>query len=179
MTNVPWWVPLLAAVIGGVIATGGSICIETLKRITERRALALAFRGELLAITEIVAARKYVELLEETASDLAAGGTVALQPIRVERNYFPIYSENASKIGALPPAIAERLARTYTYANSFLEDATAPRPLAIPSENAELVEQTLDILKRALAEARATVVLIEQAYPITAEPWWLHVAKRF
>lgn len=172
MADVPWWIPLSSAVIGGSLVIVGNIALEIIKRRLERKSLALAFRGELLAVIRIVTTRKYVEILDGAASSLALGHVVHISPIRIERNYFPIYTKNASKIGALPPAIAERLASTYTYANSFLEDATASRASAVTPAGAEFVEQTLEVLKRSINEAQAAVDLIEEEFLNTKESWW-------
>lgn len=178
MAGISWWVPLVAALIGGFLATGSSIALEAYRRSVERKSLALAFRGELLAITRIVATRKYVEYLEAAIETLANGQTVHMPPVRIERDYFPVYTENASKIGILPPALAESLARAYVFSNSFIEDATMPRqPVTTPAA-LEGVAQTLEVLRLALNEAHCAVQLIDAEFINKNDKWWNKTQRR-
>lgn len=164
MAELSWWVPLGAALLGGILTMLGAIVTEGVKRAHERRSLAMAFRGELLAVIEIVKLRRYEEVLDSIADMLERQQPVTVSPIRIERNYFPIYTGNASRIGILPPDIAERVSRTYTFANSFIEDATMPESKTITPAAVGDVEQTLTVLRRVLQEARETTDLIERAY---------------
>lgn len=164
MDGAAWWVPLLAAVIGGVLVIISNIGLEIFKRNREAKSLALAIRGEMIAVIEIVRLRNYVALLSQAVRQLSAGRTVTMPPIRIDREYFPIYAENASRIGILSPNVAACVARAYTYANSFMEDATRQRNPILPPGAQSLVQETLDVLNHALKEANAAVDLIERRY---------------
>ena len=159
-----WWVPLLSALIGGALAIGGNLAIEARRAKVERRNLALALKGELTAIIRIVSARKYVKHLEEVVALLDVGNSVEMPPLHISRNYFRIYEENASKIGVLPPDIAEKIITTYTYANSFIEDATMTRDPELLPYMAPSLKETCEILKLTLAEAQSTVSLIDTKF---------------
>lgn len=171
MSQSSSWVPLGAAFLGGLLVLAGNIGLELMRREHDRRSLALAFKGELQAIREIVRVRHYVEVLDGVLDALFIGITTQAEPIRIERNYFPVYTENASRIGILPPRIAQKITSAYTYANSFIEDATAPRPSALRPEMAELVQQTLSVLKLSLSEGASAIELIDDYYP-NGLPLW-------
>jgi len=174
--SLTWWVPLVAALIGGALVMCSNIILEVFKRSMEARTLALALRGEMDAIAEIVCIRMYVEHLSLAVDELKAGRPFVMPPIRIEREYFPTYSQNASRIGSLDPSVAGYVARAYTYANSFLEDATMPRDPTFTPDMEANVQETLDVLRLAVLHAKSAVALIEKIY--MAEPAWRRAARK-
>lgn len=161
-----WWIPVIAAFVGGALAVGGNILIEVYRHWKARKSLALALRGELQAILRVVEIRRYIGHLKETIEDLRAGKTIYLPSLVVKWNYFLVYDSNASSLGTLPPAIAEKIAITYTYAKSYLEDATRPRDPHLTPPMINLVMETLHVLEKAIEEAQAVIMLIEKKYGI-------------
>lgn len=176
MVAMKWWVPVLSTLLGGVLVMASNFALEWSRRRSEAESLALALRGEMIAIIDIVRIRRYAEHLAETVALLKQGQPVLMPPLRIEREYFPIYSENAARIGILVPEVAASLARAYTYANSFVEDATMPRDPTLSPGMAEFIEETADVLRLALKEADEAVDLIETTYMV--DPWWKQAWKK-
>jgi hypothetical protein len=88
------------------------------------RSVAGAFAGEIGAFLDIVRRRRYLDLLNATLDDIAAGKPPSIEAITAGQNYFRVYDANAERLGVLPGNLATDVARFYTLAFSIVEDAT-------------------------------------------------------
>ncbi len=120
------FLPLAGVVIGGVLAIAGgfvsTLWLESRRESKQRRALALAFQGEIGALLEIIEKRGYIEGLRETRAETEATGKTQGFYFRARRGYFSVFDANVSQIGILKPPLSGLVARFYTQANSILED---------------------------------------------------------
>ncbi len=117
---------LVGVLTGGILTLVGSFVIPILqeKRQSKRKArnLAHAFRGEVLALREIVQRRKYAEILSTAIETMRKTGQPYEIRIPVRRNYFAVFNNNIAKIGMLDGKLPETIATFYVQANAILED---------------------------------------------------------
>ena len=112
---------LVGALLGGVI----NAAVRRYATFKESKGIALAIRGEMTAIIEIVLQRRYLQHLEKniqklndpnyqlTSSDVFAPN--------VPQNYFPVFHALGTQIGLLAD-LTDSVASFYTKARSVVED---------------------------------------------------------
>jgi hypothetical protein len=117
---------LSAVVVGGLLSIVGgflsTVYLENRQRQHEAQALALAFNGEIAALTGFVRKRNYRSQIERMAEQVKASGEPTFMAFRVRYAYDRVYGGNVDKVGLLPGRLPELVPRFYTLANSFLED---------------------------------------------------------
>ncbi len=118
--------PLIGAAIGGFIGAAGGFLskwlLERSRLRAERKQLAYAFKGEILAILSIAQMRHYVAGFEKLIVVMKQTGKPIVFPVSITREYFNVFNANVSKIGFLKSPLPEEIARFYTQANSILDD---------------------------------------------------------
>ncbi|WP_368648498.1 hypothetical protein ABRZ10_05450 [Castellaniella ginsengisoli] len=166
------WIPLISAIVGGVIAIGGNLTIEWFRHRRRAKSLALALRGEINAIIEVVEIRRYAELLSEGIGIVVATKKHQLWHLPAKSRYFIIYEENASDLGILSSDVTEHIARTYALAKSFLDDVTNPNWLSNkgPDEVVHALEEAKQVLLLAIESGQRAISEIEATY--MGPPWW-------
>lgn len=172
------WIPLISAIAGGAIAICGNLVLDHRRQQQRAKSLALALRGEIKAMIEIVEIRRYVELLDEGITLVNTTQQHLLWHIPAKSRYFMVYEENASDLGMLSPDVTESIARTYALAKSFLDDVTNPSWLdrQTTQEVVLAMEDAKRVLKMALSSARNTVSAIEARY--LRRLWWEKVCVK-
>jgi hypothetical protein len=142
--------PLLQIIVGGLLTFLGGFLATVLsdrsKQMRESRNLALAFRGELKAITQLIEQRQYVPILNEMIEDARKTGTPVVLKVLVRRSYFNVFEKNVDKLGTLVPPLPELIASFYTSANAILED--------LDSFREGNVDRTLEMQIQALESLR-------------------------
>ena len=118
---------LIGVVIGGVIALASAWGLERQRQVREARNLAMAFRGEIIALREIVKRRGYLKNLTETIEAIKRTSQPRILHIPVRRQYFNVFDKNVDKIGMLNAPLPELLATFYIQANAALEDMESIR----------------------------------------------------
>lgn len=113
---------LVGVLAGGLVTAGTTIYLETSREKRAAKQIAMAFYGEISALTEIVEVREYINLLEEVINHIQRTNQKFTFQIRITKNYFRVYEENIGKIGLLDKDIASQTASFYVKANSLLED---------------------------------------------------------
>jgi hypothetical protein len=115
---------LVGAMFGGVI----NAAVRRYAVFKESKGIALAIRGEISAIIEIVLKRRYLQHLETIVDQLS---DPTYQPTsddifapRISENYFPVFNSVSNKIGLLAD-LSETVAGFYTKAKSIIEDVHA------------------------------------------------------
>lgn len=120
------YLPLAGVIIGGFLAILGglasNIAIEWYRDKTESKRLALAFKGELAALSNIVRKRGYIEIINSMISTMERTGKPEIFYVRVRREYFNVFNTNVGRIGTLKNPLPELVAKFYVQANSVLED---------------------------------------------------------
>jgi hypothetical protein len=120
------YMPLIGVVVGGVLAIVGgfasNLFVEWRRSVAESKKLALAFKGELSALSLIAIKRGYVENIKAIIESMEETNQPLFVQIHVRREYFNVFNSNVSKIGALKNPLPEMIARFYVQANSILED---------------------------------------------------------
>ena len=117
--------PLLWLLIGVLLGGVGNAAVRRYATFKESKGIALALRGEISAIVEIVLKRRYLQHLEKkldqlsdpthqlSAKDIFAPG--------ISENYFPVFNSLANKLGLLAD-LSDTVASFYTKAKSIIED---------------------------------------------------------
>jgi hypothetical protein len=122
----PAFIQLIAVVLGGLIAMAGGVVTalvqEGQKRKGESHNLALAFRGEIAALLELIRDRHYVQRLGEVRRQIEETQEPFYMPIRVRFQYDRVYDSNVERIGILKPPLPELIPRFYTRITSVMED---------------------------------------------------------
>jgi hypothetical protein len=120
---------LLGVLLGGLLALLGAMLNSRIQEERqsrrEARSLARAFRGEILALREIVQRRKYSEVISTAIETMRRTGQPYELRIPVRRGYFAIFNNNVAKLGMLEGMLPETIATFYVQANSILEDITS------------------------------------------------------
>jgi len=115
---------LVGAMFGGVI----NAAVRRYAVFKESQGIALAIRGEISAIIEIVLKRRYLQHLEKFMHQLSdpayqlTSNDIVLP--RISENYFPVFNSLTNKIGSLGD-LSETVAGFYTKAKSIIEDIHA------------------------------------------------------
>lgn len=115
---------LVGALLGGLI----NAAVRQYATFKEGKAIALAIRGEISGIIEIVLKRRYLQHLEKFIHQLSnpsyqLSGNDFFSP-RISENYFPVFNSLANKIGLLADR-SDTVADFYTKAKSIIEDIHA------------------------------------------------------
>ena len=124
--NAEAMVQLAAVLLGGLLAIAGSI-FTTLFRDAqlqrrESRNLALAFKGEITALLELIQDRNYLKRMADVIEQIEQSGQPFYMPFRVRFEYDRVYRENVARIGILNPPLPEQIPLFYTRFTSILED---------------------------------------------------------
>src|SRR5690606_36646917 len=98
-------VQLAAVLLGGLLAIAGGIVTtlfrdEQLQR-RESRNLALAFKGEITALLELIQERNYLKRMADVIEQIEQSGQPFYMPFRVRFEYDRVYRENVARIGIL------------------------------------------------------------------------------
>lgn len=137
---------LVGALLGGVI----NAAVRRYATFKESKGIALAIRGEITAIIEIVLKRRYLQHLEKFIHQLSdpayqLTGNDIFAP-KISQNYFPVFNRLADKIGWLADR-SDTVADFYTKAKSIIEDIHA-----IEEMRDKIVTGSMDIDKLVLLE---------------------------
>jgi hypothetical protein len=145
---------LVAVIVGGLIAiTGGllsNLIIERQKMGKQSYNLALAFRGEITAIMELIKERNYIERYSQVVQQIEESGEPFFMPIRIRYEYDRVYAENVERIGILKAPLPEEISIFYTRLNSILEDM-------VSLGDGTFAEVELDLLLRIYQDAKAAI----------------------
>lgn len=119
-------VQLAAVLLGGLLAIAGGIVTtlfrdEQLQR-RESRNLALAFKGEITALLELIQERNYLKRMADVIEQIEQSGQPFYMPFRVRFEYDRVYRENVARIGILNSPLPEQIPLFYTRFTSVLED---------------------------------------------------------
>lgn len=129
----------MAVALGGGIGVAGSIVsnwfLESYRRSKIKKSTALAFKGEISSLVELVHFRKYIDHLKETKSYVETNRTPSKVFFSAEYEYFAIYKNYIDKIGLLDDPLPYKITRFYAQANAFLEDAQTLYNHGFPSIN--------------------------------------------
>ena len=163
---------LISVIVGGVLTFLGGVygpsLLEKSKHKRDSKSLALAFRGELIAIRKIVNHRNYLEFLTEIINHIKTTNEPRIIKINARQNYFNVYEKNVDKLGMLPNPLPELIATFYTQAKSVLEDLETLNEGAYSSANAELMihfyEELHSLLYQSMELIDDIVQEIETAY---------------
>jgi hypothetical protein len=122
----PAIIQLLAVVLGGLIAIAGGIIsttfVERQKQRQESYNLALAFRGEITALVELLRERRYTERIAEVIHQIEQTQEPFYMPMRIRYRYDRVYEENVGRLGLLKPPLSEMIPLFYTRLTSVMED---------------------------------------------------------
>lgn len=100
------------AVVGAIAATFGNLIIERRREKSERKALAAAIRAEILAIKSVEEKHNYRAIYQKTLDRIEAWHSDPMPNISFEQDTSrSVYYMNLSRIGILPPDVAEVLVR--------------------------------------------------------------------
>ena len=102
--------PLIAVIVGGVLALVGSFCAKLFEERLQARALRGAFRAEIAGLLEIAAIRKHEEVAAGFISAWKANNPVPFFAYGMElasRN--PVFSANVGRIGSIGRELAEEV----------------------------------------------------------------------
>lgn len=117
---------LIAVIVGGLIAIAGGILTTTVlerqKQQRESRNLALAFRGEIAALIELIRERRYQERFGQIIQQIEQTGEPFYMPFRLRFQYDRVYQANINRIGLLKPPLPEQIPLFYIRLTSILED---------------------------------------------------------
>lgn len=165
-------VQLASVIVGGLLATLGSIATTTIlerqRQRREARNLALAFKGEIGALLALVEEREYVERIGEVIAQIEATREPFYMPFRVRYAYDRVYAANVDRVGMLPPQLAEQLPLFYTRVNSILEDLVSLGDGTYTeidlTQLLRIYRFTKVMLEATLVHGRAIVAIIDRAY---------------
>lgn len=142
--------PLLWFLVGVLLGGVGNAAVRRYATFKESKGIALALRGEISAMIEIVLKRRYLQHLEKnlhqlsdptyqlSAKDIFAPG--------IPENYSPVFNSLANKIGLLAD-LSDTVASFYTKAKGITEDF---HNLGVMREN--IAKGSLDIDRSTLLE---------------------------
>ena len=162
------WNTIVPTLVGGGLAIIGGFAGIMLTTIVERRnkrkSVAGALGGEIGALIAIIERRRYLEVIDELIAEGEETGARTAFGLVARQEYFVVFNAHASELGALPPAAAQKVARFYVMAKSFLEDATDAVEDTIPIDDAhrrlcdirELLNEIL-VLGRGLVAVLGTI----------------------
>jgi len=149
VTGIKDFLPFTAAagvVVGALVSNFGTYLLEKRKQAAESKRLALAFRGEIRALLELVKRRKYIETFQWFIEQMESTGNKYYPKMQIRREYFPVFTNNVGHIGLLKNPLPELIAQFYIQANSVLEDIESYRDGSLNDVGfADLVENTKEV----------------------------------
>lgn len=113
----------MAWFIGSGILT--TTILERQRETRESRNLALAFKGKIRSLLELIEERNYVNRLTEVIAQIEQTRQPFYMPFKVRFKYDRVYEANVEYIGKLKPPLPELIALFYTRLTSVLEDLAA------------------------------------------------------
>jgi hypothetical protein len=166
------YMTLFQVLLGGLLSFAGGYgatwLTESSRERRDARNLALAFRGELVAINAIAHRRQYLKGIAETMVTIARTKQTLTLSIHARREYFHVYKRNVDKLGTLRAPLPGKIATFYTQASSVLEDFESLREgefdsswelqLSAYKELHALLESTTDLAVEIISD-------IEKLYP--------------
>lgn len=176
MSESPWWLGLAGVLLGGLVTTLATAYLEWKRSCREARALALAFRGEIAAIKDVLAKRDYVGSIRHIIECIEKKGeSWPDAKIRVRREYFNVFRSNVGNIGKLPGNLPSSIASYYLTGNAILEDFEDMASGSLTSTSAEqqvaFYKELLALIEIGLAAGDTIVNEIDRRYRRWA---WFH-----
>ena len=167
------YLPLIGVLLGAVLSLAGgyvsTLLVENRREKRESRNLALAFKGELVALRKIVEERKYIEALKAAIDFIQKHNQPYHITVKVRHQYFNVYKNNVNKIGTLNSPLPEWIATFYTQANAVLEDLESycdgTYATASPDVLLESYKELVRIFGGAMVLAQRICDEIERQYP--------------
>lgn len=164
--------PLIAVVLGGVLTIAGgyfsTYFLERQRVEREQKNLALAFRGEISAIMQLVQDRDYVQRFTDIIAEIEKTGVPFYAPFKVRRSYDSVFQANADKPGTLPNPLPELIAVFYARAASVLDDLASLgdgtyTSLSVP-QLLGVYKSTLRMLQGAEASGKEIIATVDAMY---------------
>jgi hypothetical protein len=116
--------PMIGLVLVGLLVIVGgltsSIWLRYIREQRLRRTLALAFRGEVQALLEVLEKRGYIEGIRAAKAEIEATGKFQAYQFRARKNLFSVFETNVGQIGILRAPLSDLIARFYAQAHSIL-----------------------------------------------------------
>jgi hypothetical protein len=103
-------------------AIGATFWTKQLERASDKKNLASALIGELMALKTVVEGRQYVTVLKQCIKWIEANKQCYPFYYTVKEDFFAVYLQNTARIGLLPAPIPEQVAITYGLIFSIIED---------------------------------------------------------
>lgn len=170
--TITQYLPLLGVVVGGLLTFAGgyvgTVRTEQRRQSREAKTLARAFRGELMAIRQIVVHRRYLEDIAETIEYIKTTNKPWTYNVRVKREYFGVFEKNVDKISTLALPLPELIVSFYIRAKAVLEDFERFRDGEFSTEpkiQLKAYEQFLALAHDTLRIADEIVEQISKLYP--------------
>jgi hypothetical protein len=165
---------LIAVIVGGLLAIAGGIITTTLlerwKQAQESRNLALAFKGEITSLLELIEERGYVNRLGEIIEQIETTRQPFYMPFKARFKYDRVYEANVDQIGTLRPPLPESVAIFYTRLNSILEDLIALGEGMYADRDLELLlriyKDSRRLLLQTISHGEAVVETINKVYQL-------------
>jgi hypothetical protein len=121
-----WDSHFVASVVGGVLtlcgAIGATFWTKRLEQASDKKNLASAFIGELMALKTVVEGRQYVTNVKECIKWVDDNKQCHPFYFTVKEDFFAVYLQNTAKIGLLPAPIPEKISIIYGLIFSIIED---------------------------------------------------------
>jgi hypothetical protein len=166
MSNGSWWT-LVGVILGGTLTFAVQIILELIRDARKTEQLSHAIAGEISALLELVAARQYVEAIDEHLR-LATQGSGSILNVHIEKNYFSVIEANLQNIGMLPVELPLLVPRFLTLSKSVLEDIDALNKgvweSAGPEDLVRMYDGLAHVIKAAIKTGHQIVALIATLY---------------
>lgn len=117
-------VTLVSAIIGAMIALIVTFYTHQLHQKAEKRRMASAFAGEIMAILEIARIRRMKEVLQSGVKLYQEGKHWTAWNWPISDDYFRVYRQNVDKIGLFKAPIPADIACFYTLCFAVVESLT-------------------------------------------------------
>ena len=163
---------LLAVVVGGFLAIAGGYAstrlIEKHRQEQESRSLALAFKGEIMALLQYVERRNYAARFEQVIEQIEATQQPFFMPMRIRFAYDSVYQENVGRIGLLKGKLPELIPLFYTQLHAIMDDLANLGDRTYAELDLETLLRVYRDLQRFLAETasigQAIVIEVDRQY---------------
>ncbi len=103
--NLKDFIPIVSVMVGVIIGELISFFttnyLEIRKQAAESKRIALAFRGEIRALLEIIKRKKYIESFQWVIEQMEITHNKYPMHIQIRREYFLVFQNNVSNIGLL------------------------------------------------------------------------------
>jgi hypothetical protein len=157
------------ALIGGCAAFFGSFALRLHELKTERRNVASAFFGELIALRSISERRKYIDHIRAGVERIKTTNQPFFFHIRIKGKYFQVYEANIGKMGLLHAPIPQLISVFYTQCQSIMEDMEAMDEGRYVNMNAAeslaLMTQLLALFEDTRTVGDKVLLAISKQYP--------------